>query len=420
MRGGNKPCGQVRLSTSSGGGIRASLASTRCRTQLALKILHDRPVTRGVLRALPGGLASVARSRTRHVTVIDRAPRTAKHHRLRGIGGENLKELERVRAAARAPRPSLWPPPPRGRQGLAFPHGQVCPRDVRPQNLLRERDGRAKVPPDSASRTVDAVGQETGTGSARASSRRACTGEQIDRSRHLLFGVVLYELLTGRCVPGRQLSPLREARQRPSPACSTAGPTPCARSYRAFLANHPADGRPRGRGRRRAGAFLRARRRTAARADDMSGRAANPPDRRSATQRKGGLSVLSVIFGGCCRGWGRRIYSRPAATNPVADAAVMHAAQRRGAYDPTRATSRRDLAGLATDGDRQPSGRPPYTLAASAFSPASGSCSRPQGHRSISAITTHARVTARSGRRFNGWSFRPDESKTVEGATTWI
>ena len=103
---------------------------------------------------------------------------------------------------------------------------------MKPQNVLLNGDGRAKVTDFGIVRSLDAVGHtETGTvlGTSHYIAPEQARGERVDAQTDVYsFGVVLYELLTGeRAVPGRQLPHRRdEARQRRRcRACSSAART---------------------------------------------------------------------------------------------------------------------------------------------------------------------------------------------------
>ena len=116
------------------------------------------------------------------------------------IEGENLKELVE-RGGPLPVRRALELGLQVGR-ALAFAHGQgLIHRDVKPQNVLLNDEGRAKVTDFGIARSLDGVGHtETGTvlGTSHYIAPEQARGEQIDAQTDIYsFGVVLYELLTG-------------------------------------------------------------------------------------------------------------------------------------------------------------------------------------------------------------------------------
>jgi eukaryotic-like serine/threonine-protein kinase len=135
------------------------------------------------------------------VTVIDRGEEDGKQFIVfELIEGENLKDLVE-RGGPMPVRRSLELGLEVGR-ALAFAHAQgLVHRDVKPQNVLLNDDGRAKVTDFGIVRSLDAVGHtETGTvlGTSHYIAPEQARGERVDAQTDVYsFGVVLYELLTG-------------------------------------------------------------------------------------------------------------------------------------------------------------------------------------------------------------------------------
>jgi len=170
---------------------------------VALKILHDQfgEDEEYVERFRREARAVAQLSHPNIVTVIDRGEEDGKQFIVfELIDGENLKELvERV-----------GPLPVRrvldlgleiGR-ALSFAHAQgLVHRDVKPQNVLLNGEGKAKVTDFGIVHSLDAVGQtETGTvlGTSHYIAPEQARGERVDAQTDVYsFGVVLYELLAG-------------------------------------------------------------------------------------------------------------------------------------------------------------------------------------------------------------------------------
>src|SRR6188508_3339060 len=169
---------------------------------VALKILHEQfgRNDEHVERFRREARAVAQLSHPNIVTVIDRGEEDGKQFIVfELVEGENLKEL-----VARGPLPVrrvLELGLEVGR-ALAFAHTQgLVHRDVKPQNVLLNGDGLAKVTDFGIVRTLDAVGQtETGTvlGTSHYIAPEQARGERVDAQTDVYsFGVVLYELLTG-------------------------------------------------------------------------------------------------------------------------------------------------------------------------------------------------------------------------------
>jgi len=135
------------------------------------------------------------------VTVIDRGDEEGRQYIVfEYIDGENLKEYvvrkgrldahEAVEIALEVAR------------GLAFAHDQgLIHRDVKPQNVLLNGDGRAKVTDFGIARSLDVDGMtQTGTvlGTSNYIAPEQASGQRVDaHSDVYALGVVLYELLAG-------------------------------------------------------------------------------------------------------------------------------------------------------------------------------------------------------------------------------
>src|SRR5207237_7557752 len=135
------------------------------------------------------------------VTVIDRGEEDGRQYIVfEYIDGENLKELV-VRKGRLDIREALEIALEVAR-GLAFAHQNgLVHRDVKPQNVLLNGDGRAKVTDFGIARTVDVDGMtQTGTvlGTSNYIAPEQATGQRVDaHSDVYALGTVLYELLAG-------------------------------------------------------------------------------------------------------------------------------------------------------------------------------------------------------------------------------
>ena len=170
---------------------------------VALKILHDQfGQDEEYVERFRREARSVAQlSHPNIVTVIDRGEEDGKQFIVfELIEGDNLKELVE-RGGPLPVRRALELGLEVGR-ALAFAHGQgLVHRDVKPQNVLLNDEGHAKVTDFGIARSIDAVGQtETGTvlGTSHYIAPEQARGEHVDAQTDIYsFGVVLYELLTG-------------------------------------------------------------------------------------------------------------------------------------------------------------------------------------------------------------------------------
>jgi eukaryotic-like serine/threonine-protein kinase len=170
---------------------------------VALKVLHAQYTTDDefVERFKREARAVAQLSHPNIVTVIDRMEDGGKQFIVfEYIDGENLKELV-VRKGRLSVRDALEIALQIAR-GLAFAHEHgVVHRDVKPQNVLLNGDGQAKVTDFGIARTltVDGVTQ-TGTvmGTSNYIAPEQASGQPVEVQTDVYsLGVVLYELLAG-------------------------------------------------------------------------------------------------------------------------------------------------------------------------------------------------------------------------------
>src|SRR5437588_1092972 len=170
---------------------------------VALKILHAQYTgdDEFVERFKREARAVAQLSHPNIVTVIDRGEDSGRQFIVfEYIDGENLKELV-VRKGRLSVRDALQLALQVAR-GLAFAHEHgLVHRDVKPQNVLLNGDGQAKVTDFGIARTltVDGVTQ-TGTvmGTSNYIAPEQASGQPVDVQTDVYsLGVVLYELLAG-------------------------------------------------------------------------------------------------------------------------------------------------------------------------------------------------------------------------------
>ena len=170
---------------------------------VALKILHDQfgEDEEYVERFRREARAVAQLSHPNIVTVIDRGEEDGKQFIVfELIEGDNLKEL--VERGGPLPVRRALELAIQIARALAFAHAQgLVHRDVKPQNVLLNPEGSAKVTDFGIVRSLDAVGHtETGTvlGTSHYIAPEQARGERVDAQTDVYsFGVVLYELLTG-------------------------------------------------------------------------------------------------------------------------------------------------------------------------------------------------------------------------------
>jgi eukaryotic-like serine/threonine-protein kinase len=170
---------------------------------VALKILHERYGSdEDYVERFRREARAVARlSHPNIVTVIDRGDQDGRQFIVfELVEGENLKDL--VERGGPLPVRRVLELGLEVGRALAFAHAQgLVHRDVKPQNVLLNEDGRAKVTDFGIVRSLDAVGHtETGTvlGTSHYIAPEQARGEQVDAQTDVYsFGVVLFELLVG-------------------------------------------------------------------------------------------------------------------------------------------------------------------------------------------------------------------------------
>src|SRR5215218_1805542 len=170
---------------------------------VALKLLHDRysDDDEYVERFRREARAAARLSHPNIVTVIDRGEQEGRQYIVfEHVAGENLKEVVRDRGALPIKQAIELVLQVARALSFAHEHGLVH-RDVKPQNVLLNGDGRAKVTDFGIARTLDVDGVTiTGTvlGTSHYISPEQARGEQVDAQSDVYsLGAVLYELLTG-------------------------------------------------------------------------------------------------------------------------------------------------------------------------------------------------------------------------------
>jgi serine/threonine-protein kinase len=170
---------------------------------VALKILHEHHSAdeEFVERFRREARAVAQLSHPNIVTVIDRGEDGGKQFIVfEYVDGQNLKELVEETGplpAGRAIELAL-----QVARGLAFAHQHgLVHRDVKPQNVLMNGDGQAKVTDFGIARSLDVDGvTQTGTvlGTSNYIAPEQASGQAVTaRTDVYSLGVVLYELLTG-------------------------------------------------------------------------------------------------------------------------------------------------------------------------------------------------------------------------------
>jgi predicted Ser/Thr protein kinase len=171
--------------------------------KVALKILHQQYSgdDEYVERFRREARAVAALSHPNIVTVIDRGDHEDKQFIVfEYVEGENLKRL--IERRGPAPVSTALELGMQMARGLSFAHQQgLVHRDVKPQNILLNGDGRAKVTDFGIARSLDVQHGMTQTGTVLGTSDyiapEQAQGQRVDEHTDVYsLGVVMYELLT--------------------------------------------------------------------------------------------------------------------------------------------------------------------------------------------------------------------------------
>jgi serine/threonine-protein kinase len=171
--------------------------------KVALKILHQQYSgdDEYVERFRREARAVAALSHPNIVTVIDRGDHDGRQFIVfEYVDGENLKRL--IERRGPAPVATALELAMQIARGLSFAHQQgLVHRDVKPQNVLMNGDGRAKVTDFGIARSLDVQHGMTQTGTVLGTSDyiapEQAQGQRVDEHTDVYsLGVVLYELLT--------------------------------------------------------------------------------------------------------------------------------------------------------------------------------------------------------------------------------
>ena len=171
--------------------------------KVALKVLHQQYSEDSdyIERFRREARAVAALSHPNIVTVIDRGEHEGRQFIVfEYIAGENLKQL--IERRGPAPVTTALELAMQIARGLSFAHQQgLVHRDVKPQNILLNGDGEAKVTDFGIARSLDVQHGMTQTGTVLGTSDyiapEQAQGQSVDEHTDVYsLGVVLYELLT--------------------------------------------------------------------------------------------------------------------------------------------------------------------------------------------------------------------------------
>ncbi len=208
MVGGDLIADRYELEELVGSGGMSSVFKARDRLldrNVALKILHEHHLEDAeyVERFRREARAVAQLSHPNIVTVIDRGEADGRQFIVfEYVDGENLKELlDREGPLPVAEALELASGIARA-LSFAHEHGLVH-RDVKPQNVLLNGDGRPKVTDFGIARSLDVQKGVTQTGTVLGTSNyiapEQASGERVDAQTDVYsLGVVLFELLTGQ------------------------------------------------------------------------------------------------------------------------------------------------------------------------------------------------------------------------------
>jgi tRNA A-37 threonylcarbamoyl transferase component Bud32 len=170
--------------------------------KVALKVLHQHFTAdeEYVERFRREARAVATLSHPNIVTVIDRGENEGRQFIVfEYVEGENLKQLIQRRGAA--PVATALELAMQIARGLSFAHQQgLIHRDVKPQNVLMNGDGQAKVTDFGIARSLDVKHGMTQTGTVLGTSDyiapEQAQGQRVDEHTDVYsLGVVLYEML---------------------------------------------------------------------------------------------------------------------------------------------------------------------------------------------------------------------------------
>ena len=172
--------------------------------KVALKVLHQQYAgdEEYVERFRREARSVATLSHPNIVTVIDRGEHGDRQFIVfEYVEGENLKRL--IERRGPAPVSTALELAMQIARGLSFAHQQgLIHRDVKPQNVLMNGDGQAKVTDFGIARSLDVKHGMTQTGTVLGTSDyiapEQAQGQRVDEHTDVYsLGVVLYELLTG-------------------------------------------------------------------------------------------------------------------------------------------------------------------------------------------------------------------------------